>query len=75
MDPTVKQSFLERVFHLRERGTNVRTELIAGATTFLSCVSIMVLNPAILSATGMDTTALFWATAIAAAIGCIWIGL
>lgn len=75
MNTTAKQPLLERIFHLTERGTTVRTELIAGATTFLSCVSIMVLNPAILSSTGMDTTALFWATAISAAIGCIWIGL
>lgn len=75
MNTTAKQPLLERIFHLTERGTTVRTELIAGATTFLSCVSIMVLNPAILSSTGMDTTALFWVTAISAAIGCIWIGL
>lgn len=75
MNSTEKPSLLERTFHLTERGTTVRTELIAGATIFLSCASIMVLNPAILSATGMDVTALFWATAIASAIGCIWMGL
>lgn len=60
MDQTTrKASPLERIFHLSERGTNVRTELLAGATTFLSCVSIVVLNPSILSATGMDSRALF----------------
>ena len=47
---TAKQSYLERTFHLTERGTNVKTEIIAGITTFLSCASIMVLNPVILSA-------------------------
>ena len=51
---TGNSSLLERVFHLTEKGTTVRTEAIAGATTFLSCVSIMVLNPTILSAAGMD---------------------
>lgn len=76
MDQTTrKASPLERIFHLSERGTNVRTELLAGATTFLSCVSIVVLNPSILSATGMDSRALFWATALACFIGCVWMGL
>lgn len=66
---------LDRFFHLTERKTNVKTEIIAGLTTFLSCVSIVVLNPSILGAAGMDTRALFWATAISCAIACIWIGL
>ncbi len=70
-----KVSFVERVFHLTERKTNVRTELIAGLTTFLSCVSILVLNPSILSAAGMDTKAVFWATAIGCCIACVWMGL
>ena len=48
MNSTIgNRSIFERVFHLSERGTTLRTELIAGATTFLSCVSIMVLNPTI----------------------------
>lgn len=55
MNSTIgNRSIFERVFHLSERGTTLRTELIAGATTFLSCVSIMVLNPTILAAAGMD---------------------
>lgn len=66
---------LNRFFRLKERGTNVRTEVIAGITTFLSCVSIVVLNPSILSAAGMDTRALFWATALACALACLWMGL
>lgn len=62
---------LDRFFHLTERKTNVKTEIIAGLTTLLSCVSIVVLNPSILGAAGMDTRALFWATAISCAIACI----
>lgn len=48
-----KMTYLDRFFHLTERNTSVRTEIIAGLTTFLSCVSIVVLNPSILSAAGM----------------------
>ena len=70
-----KMTYLDRFFHLTERNTSVRTEIIAGLTTFLSCVSIVVLNPSILSAAGMDIRALFWATAISCAIACVWIGL
>ena len=69
-----KMTYLDRFFHLTERNTSVRTEIIAGLTTFLSCVSIVVLNPSILSAAGMDIRALFWATAISCAIACVWIG-
>ena len=66
-----KMTYLDRFFHLTERNTSVRTEIIAGLTTFLSCVSIVVLNPSILSAAGMDIRALFWATAISCAIACV----
>ena len=52
-----KMTYLDRFFHLTERNTSVRTEIIAGLTTFLSCVSIVVLNPSILSAAGMDIRA------------------
>lgn len=66
----VKRPFLERTFRLAERGTTMRTQLVAGATTFLPCASVWPLNPIILSAAGMDATALFWATTIASCIGC-----
>ena len=49
-----------RYFHLAERGTNIRTEIIAGLTTFLTCVYIVAVNPGILSSAGMDTRAVFW---------------
>lgn len=68
-------NFLERMFHLKERGSTAKTEILAGLTTFLTCVYIVAVNPAILSAAGMDTKAVFWATALASAIACIWIGI
>ncbi|MDG2668810.1 NCS2 family permease, partial [Vibrio parahaemolyticus] len=66
---------LERLFKLNENGTNVRTEIIAGITTFLTMAYIIFVNPAILSDTGMDRGAIFVATCLAAAIGCFIMGL
>ena len=65
---------LERLFKLSENGTNVRTEIIAGVTTFLTMAYIIFVNPAILSDTGMDRGAIFVATCLAAAIGCFIMG-
>lgn len=65
---------LERLFKLSENRTNVRTEIIAGITTFLTMAYIIFVNPAILSATGMDQGAVFVATCLAAAIGCFIMG-
>jgi len=62
------QGFFERYFRLSEQGTNVRTEFIAGLTTFLTMVYIVFVNPAILGKTGMDTGAVFVATCVAAAV-------
>ena len=61
---------LEKLFKLSENGTNVRTELIAGLTTFMTMVYILALNPSILSASGMDAGAILTATAVASAIAC-----
>ena len=61
---------LEKLFKLSERGTNVRTELMAGLTTFMTMVYILALNPAILSASGMEPGAILTATAVASAIAC-----
>ncbi|MDK4719204.1 NCS2 family permease [Rhizobium sp. CNPSo 3968] len=66
---------LERLFKLSEHGTSVRTELIAGVTTFLTMSYIIFVNPDILSATGMDRNAIFVATCLAAALGSIVMGL
>lgn len=59
----------ERLFKLREHGTTVRTEVIAGLTTFLTMSYIIFVNPDILSTTGMDRDAVFVATCLAAALG------
>ena len=62
---------LENYFQLRKHGTSARTELLAGVTTFLTMSYIIFVNPDILGHTGMDKGALFVATCIAAAIGCL----
>src|SRR5262252_10313027 len=61
---------LERVFKLSEHKTSVRTEVIAGITTFLTMAYIIFVNPQILTAAKMDAGAVFVATCVAAAIGC-----
>jgi AGZA family xanthine/uracil permease-like MFS transporter len=60
---------LENLFKLREHGTTVRTEILAGVTTFLTMAYIIFVNPQILSTTGMDGGAVFVATCLAAALG------
>jgi AGZA family xanthine/uracil permease-like MFS transporter len=60
---------MEKLFGLKENNTSVKTELVAGLTTFLTMAYILVVNPQILSNTGMDQGGVFTATAIAAAIG------
>ncbi|WP_278682330.1 NCS2 family permease [Paraclostridium bifermentans] len=64
-----KKSILDRVFKLTENNTNVKTEVIAGMTTFMTMAYILVVNPSILGDAGMDKDAVFAATAIAAFIG------
>ena len=58
---------MEKLFKLKEHGTDPRTEIIAGFTTFLSMVYILAVNPNILSAAGMDRAGIFTATAVSAA--------
>ncbi len=65
---------LDNLFKLSEHGTNVRTEIIAGLTTFLTMAYIIFVNPQILSTTGMDHSAVFVATCLAAALGCFIMG-
>lgn len=60
---------LEKLFKLKENHTIVRTEVIAGITTFMTMAYILAVNPSILSAAGMDTNAILMATALAAFIG------
>lgn len=62
-------SFLESCFKLKEHNTSVRTEVLAGLTTFMTMAYILIVNPNILGATGMDSGAVLTATAVASAIG------
>lgn len=66
---------MERFFKLKENGTTVSTEIMAGVTTFFTMVYIIFVNPSVLSATGMPWGAVFLATIIAAAIGTLVMGL
>ncbi len=66
---------LERLFHLQAHQTTVRTELLAGLTTFLTMAYVLFVNPSILAKTGMDQGAVFVATCLAAALGSLVMGL
>lgn len=66
---------MEKFFKLKENGTNVRTEMVAGLTTFMTMAYILAVNPSILSASGMDPNAILSATAIASFIGCMAMAL
>lgn len=66
---------MEQLFKLKEHNTNVRTEIMAGITTFMTMAYILAVNPGILSASGMDSGAVFTATALASAIGCVCMAL
>ena len=59
---------MEKFFKLKERNTNVRTEVIAGVTTFLAMAYILAVNPGILGQAGLDSGAVFTATALSAAV-------
>jgi AGZA family xanthine/uracil permease-like MFS transporter len=69
------KDFLYSFFKLKERGTTIPTELIAGFTTFLTMAYIIIVNPSILSITGMDKGAVFVATILATIIGTLIMGL
>lgn len=75
---TVKNTengILEKIFHLSKNKTNVKTEMLAGLTTFLTMAYILVVNPSILSQSGMDISAVFTATALASFIGTVIMAL
>ncbi|MEG2018804.1 MAG: NCS2 family permease, partial [Clostridium sp.] len=65
---------MEKFFKLKENGTDVKTELMAGLTTFLTMAYILFVNPQMLAIAGMDKNAVFLATILAAAIGCFVMG-
>lgn len=66
---------MERLFKLKANGTSVRTEVLAGITTWLTMVYIVVVNPSILSQAGIDQGAAFTATCVAAALGTLAMAL
>lgn len=66
---------IEKLFKLKENNTTVRTEVIAGLTTFMTMAYILAVNPSILSASGMDPNAILTATALASFIGCMAMAL
>ena len=66
---------LEKLFKLKENKTDVRTEVVAGITTFMTMAYILAVNPSVLSAAGMNHGAVFTATAIAACIGTLLMAL
>ncbi len=66
---------LEKYFKLKENGTNVKTEIVAGVTTFMTMAYILAVNPSILSASGMNPDAILTATALASFIGCMAMAL
>lgn len=70
-----KEEVMENFFKLKENGTNVTTEIMAGLTTFFAMSYIIVVNPSILSQSGMEWGAVFLATIIASIIGTLVMGL
>ncbi len=66
---------LEKLFQLKAHNTTIRTEILAGVTTFLTMAYILFVNPSLLAETGMDHGAVFVATCLAAAIGSAIMGL
>ena len=66
---------LEKVFKLQENGTDVKTEVIGGVTTFMAMAYILAVNPSILAASGMDPQAVLIATALAAFLGTLCMAL
>jgi adenine/guanine/hypoxanthine permease len=71
----INQGILEKVFKLSQNNTSVKTEILAGLTTFMTMAYILIVNPDILSKTGMPVTAVFTATALASFIGTLIMAL
>lgn len=68
METKKSDGFLERVFHLSKNHTDAKTEIVAGITTFMTMAYILAVNPSVLSAAGMDSGAVFTATALASLV-------
>ncbi|QGU93917.1 NCS2 family permease [Clostridium bovifaecis] len=66
---------MDKYFQLKENNTNIKTEILAGITTFMTMAYILVVNPSILSVAGMDAGAVFTATAVSAVVATVVMGL
>ncbi len=75
MEKKGESGVLDRVFHLKENHTDVKTEIIAGVTTFMTMAYILAVNPNILSAAGMDSGSVFTATALASMVATLLMAL
>lgn len=75
MRVTKEENMLEKLFKLKENGTDAKTEILAGVTTFMTMAYILAVNPSILSETGMDQGAVFTATAVASLLGTLFMSL
>ena len=69
------KTFLENFFKLKENNTTVKTEILAGITTFMTMAYILIVNPAVLSDAGMNHGAVFTTTAISAFIATVVMGV
>lgn len=72
---TTNTGFLEKFFKLKESGTNVSTEILAGFTTFMTMAYIIIVNPLTLQNAGMDFGAVFTATCLSAVVATLFMGL
>ncbi|MFT9427834.1 MAG: NCS2 family permease, partial [Sporolactobacillus sp.] len=71
----MEENWLSRYFQFSELKTTLGKETLAGLTTFISMAYILFVNPSVLGASGMDKGAVFTATAIASALGCLIMGI
>ena len=75
LNQDANNGILEKFFKIKAHGSSVKNELVGGVTTFATMAYIIFVNPQIMAASGMDTGAVFVATCIGAAIGCLLMGL
>ena len=75
LNQDANNGFLEKLFKIKAHGSSVKNELVGGVTTFATMAYIIFVNPQIMAASGMDSGAVFVATCIGAAIGCLLMGL
>ncbi len=71
---SARTDWLERIFKLRQHGSSVKIELMAGLTTFVTMAYIIFVNPNVMAAAGLDHGAAFVATCLGAALGCLLMG-